>query len=123
MMTKEEVSELFDNIKENAPWDLTQPLLWGYYFTNPTPESLEQAAALLAMQGYRPVELYQPELEDPAAPPVWVLHVEKEEVHGVDSLHARNGELMQFAQENQLASYDGMDVGPAGQDQDVPEFK
>lgn len=123
MMSKEEVGELFDNIKENAPWDLTQPLLWGYYFTNPTPESLEQAAALLALQGYRPVELYQPELEDPAAPPVWVLHVEKEEVHGVDSLHARNGELMQFAQENQLASYDGMDVGPAGQEQDVPEFK
>ncbi|MCX7294860.1 ribonuclease E inhibitor RraB [Janthinobacterium sp.] len=89
-------------------------LLWGYYFTNPTSEPLEQAAALLAIQGYRPVELYQPELDDPAAPPVWVLHVEKAEVHGVDSLHARNGELMAFAQENRLASYDGMDVGPVG---------
>ena len=114
MMTKEDVSELFANIAENAPWNLTQPLLWGYYFTNPTSEPLEQAASLLAIQGYRPVELYQPELDDPAAPPVWVLHVEKAEVHGVDSLHARNGELMAFAQENQLASYDGMDVGPVG---------
>ncbi|WP_312438726.1 ribonuclease E inhibitor RraB [Janthinobacterium sp.] len=115
MMTKEEVAELFDNIAENAPWDLTQPLLWGYYFTNPTPEALEQAAGVLAIDGYRPVELYQPELEDAAAPPVWVLHVEKEEVHNVDSLHARNGELQQFAQEQKLASYDGMDVGPVGE--------
>ena len=122
MMTKEDVSELFANIAENAPWDLSRPLLWGYYFTNPTSAPLEQAAALLALQGYRPVELYQPELDDPAATAVWVLHVEKEEVHDVDSLHARNGELMQFAQEQKLASYDGMDVGPVGQDKNVPQF-
>lgn len=122
MMTKEDVSELFANIAENAPWDLSRPLLWGYYFTNPTSAPLEQAAALLALQGYRPVELYQPELDDPAATAVWVLHVEKEEVHDVDSLHARNGELMQFALEQKLASYDGMDVGPAGQAKDVPQF-
>jgi len=114
MMSKDDVIELFDNIRENAPWDLSKPLLWGYYFTNPTPESLEQAAGLLALQGYRPVELYQPELEDAAAPEVWVLHVEKAEVHDVESLHARNGELLEFAQENKLASYDGMDVGPVG---------
>jgi hypothetical protein len=50
-----------------------------------------------------------------------VLHVEKAEVHSVDSLHARNGELMAFAQENQLASYDGMDVGPVGAP-DVPQL-
>ena len=114
MMTKEDVTELFANIAENAPWDLSRPLLWGSYFTNPTSAPLEQAAALLALQGYRPVELYQPELDDPAATAVWVLHVEQEDVHDVDSLHARNGELMAFAQENQLASYDGMDVGPVG---------
>lgn len=115
MMTKEDVTDLFANIAENAPWDVSKPLLWGYYFTNPTPEVLEQAAAVLAIGGYRPVELYQPELEDAAAPPVWVLHVEKEEVHDVDSLHARNGELQLFAEEHKLASYDGMDVAPAGQ--------
>ena len=68
MMTKEDVTELFANIAENAPWDLSQPLLWGYYFTNPTSEPLEQAATLLALQGYRPVELYQPELDEPPPP-------------------------------------------------------
>jgi hypothetical protein len=38
---------------------------------------------------------------------------EKVEKHTVDTLHARNQEFYKFAEEHQLESYDGMDVGPA----------
>jgi hypothetical protein len=41
------------------------------------------------------------------------LHVEKIEHHSVDSLMAREEQLREFAHNNGLESYDGMDVGAA----------
>jgi hypothetical protein len=41
------------------------------------------------------------------------LHVEKVETHTPASLHARNTELYSLASLLGIASYDGMDVGPA----------
>ena len=65
-------------------------------------------------QGYRFVEIFLSEKEDPDEPDLWWLHVEKIEIHSSDSLHERNQLLYEFADEHGLESYDGMDVGPAG---------
>jgi len=104
--------ELFADMKKNAPWDMNQPLLWGYFFADPDKAKLEAARQPLQARGYQIVGIYdsQPDGEQPA---LWWLHIEKVEKHTVDTLHARNQEFYQFAEEHQLEAYDGMDVGPA----------
>jgi hypothetical protein len=112
MITKEEMVELFDDMKKNAPWDITKPLLWGYFFTDTNKTKLELAQVLLKAKGYQIVGIYdsKPEADTPA---LWWLHIEKVETHTVDTLDARNREFYQFAEDHQLEAYDGMDVGPA----------
>lgn len=111
MITKEQMVELFDDMKQNAPWDLAKPLLWGYFFADADKAKLEQAAKLLKAKGYQVVGIYDSKQES-ETPALWWLHIEKVEKHTVDTLDARNQEFYKFAEEQQLESYDGMDVGP-----------
>jgi hypothetical protein len=112
MITKEEMVALFDDMKQNAPWDISKPLLWGYFFADADKAKLEAAQVLLQAQGYQIVGIYDSKPES-GTPALWWLHIEKVEHHTVDTLHARNQAFYQFADEHQLESYDGMDVGPA----------
>jgi hypothetical protein len=110
-ISRAQLQSMFDSMRRDAPWNVDGPLLWGYFFTNRTPEPLRKAASQLESLGYRVVDIA--ERPDAAAAARWWLHVEKVEVHSVDSLHARNQELYAFASKMKLTSYDGMDVGPA----------
>lgn len=112
MITKEEMVELFADMKQNAPWDISKPLLWGYFFADPVKEKLEGAAPLLEAKGYQVVGIFDSN-PDSDTPALHWLQIEKVEKHTVDTLHARNQEFYKFADEHQLESYDGMDVGPA----------
>ncbi len=107
-----QLQEMFDNISATTDWDMSGDMLWGYFFTDSDKSALERASEKLQKQGYRFVDLIQP--EDEGTPlPYFFLHVEKVETHTVDSLHRRNTELDAFARANGLDTYDGMDVGPA----------
>ena len=110
-ISKAQLQSMFDQMRKDAPWNVDGPLLWGYYFTNRRPEPLREAAFRLEASGYRVVDIS----ERPNAPEAarWWLHVEKVEVHTVESLNSRNQEFYNFARKTKLGSYDGMDVGPA----------
>ena len=112
MISREDMLGLFADMKKNAPWDMNKPLLWGYFFADQNKAKLEAAGKLLQAQGYTQVGIYdsKPEADTPA---LWWLHIEKVELHTVDTLHARNQEFYRFAEAQQLEAYDGMDVGPA----------
>jgi hypothetical protein len=110
-ISKEKLQAMFASMRSSAPWNVDGPLLWGYYFTNSTPEPLKRAAAQLEAMGYRVVDIS--ERQNASSKARWWLHVEKIEVHSVESLDARNHEFYDFAARNKLSSYDGMDVGPA----------
>src|SRR5262245_4438604 len=107
---KWQLQEMFDDIAAKTDWDLDDEMVWGYFFTNSDRIDLELAATKLESEGYRYVDLYQP--EDGEDMPLYILHVERIETHDVDSLYERNTELEAFATENGLDTYDGMDVGP-----------
>lgn len=111
MIPLKQLEEMFANIRANAPWDLDGELLWGYFFTDPSPDKLKDVADYLASDGYRVVDIYQTDDQD-----VYFLHVEKIEHHTVQTLHSRNIELEKVAKRFHLKSYDGMNVGPAGTD-------
>lgn len=111
---KQQLAAMFAQIARETSWDLGKPLLWGYFFLNPERGPLERAIPLLRQKGYRIVGVSLADKRSPLDPDTWRLHVEREEVHTVDSLHRRNDELNRFAAEHGIASYDGMDVGPIG---------
>ncbi|MFC5462647.1 ribonuclease E inhibitor RraB [Massilia niabensis] len=103
---------MFAQIAEQSNWDMSQEMLWGYFFTNAQRQPLELAARELAKSGYRVVNIYLSDKNKPSDPDLWWLHVERIEHHSVDSLHLRNNEHASFATKWGLTSYDGMDVGP-----------
>lgn len=108
MISREQLKEMFDEIARSAGWDMSKPMLWGYFFTHTSREELETAARRLREEGYRVVEIS----EDDDEPLFW-LHVERVEAHTVDSLYERNESFYELAAELGLESYDGMDVGLA----------
>jgi hypothetical protein len=115
---KSQLQGMFDNIAAETKWNLDGDMLWGYFFTDADRTALERASEKLERQGYRYVDIFQP--EDEGRPlPYFFLHVEKVETHSVDSLYNRNTDLEAFAKENGLDTYDGMDVGPVAPPQNA----
>ena len=111
-ITLDQLEAMFDNIAENTDWDLSRELLWGYFFTHREPKALEPIRDELVAEGYRFVKLFLSDEEDQDGPPVWWLHVEKEEIHTPQSLDRRNDTFYRLAARHGVDSYDGMDVGP-----------
>jgi len=120
VITKDLLVEMFDNMAKDTPWDLSRPVLWGYFFTDPSRQALERAAPLLECQGYRIVDIYLSDKDEPSESDLWWLHVEKVEVHTPDTLDQRNQVLHQFAHDEGIDTYDGMDVGPATESTESP---
>jgi len=112
MITREKLVEMFESIGRDTKWDMSKPMLWGYFFTDADRAKLEKAAPLLEKEGYRFVEIFISDKQAPNEPDLWWLHVEKVEVHTPDTLNKRNQGLYRFAADHRLGSYDGMDVGP-----------
>ena len=110
MIDRAQLQQMFDDIARNAGWDMSKPMLWGYFFTHATREPLERAADTLRADGYRVVDLWQGDEEDE---PLFWLHVERVEAHSVESLYERNESFYRLAEDLGLESYDGMDVGLA----------
>ena len=111
MITRDSLQWLFDHTRTAAKWSIDDVCLWGYFFTDHDRNKLAEAAPLLERMGYRVVGFLEPTPDDDDQSLLF-LHVEREELHTVESLHARNQELYRFADEFGLESYDGMDVGP-----------
>ena len=114
-ITLDSLKEMFQNIKKETPWNMSGPMLWGYFFTHHEPNKLEQVAEELKKQGYKYVDIYLSDKDDPKEPDIYWLHVEKIETHSPETLDKRNDELYIFANKYGLDSYDGMDVGPVKQ--------
>lgn len=81
------------------------PLLWVYFFTNDNRFLLEQAIARLEELGYRYVAILHPDEDDNTRE--YTLHVERVEVHSIDSLLTRCGELGELG----IGDFDGFDAG------------
>ncbi|PKL32457.1 MAG: ribonuclease E inhibitor RraB [Spirochaetae bacterium HGW-Spirochaetae-10] len=107
MIERSKLVDMFAGIRQNTQWAIDGPMLWGYFFVDPNRDKLEGLGGLLAEKGYRVVEIRRDDDE-----PIFWLHVEKVEIHDVDSLEKRNNELYDLAERLGIQSYDGMDVGP-----------
>jgi hypothetical protein len=112
VIDREMLKEMFDSIAAKGQWNMSQPMLWGYFFTHGDPKRLQEVVPILQSRDYEFVEIFKTERDDPAKADLWWLHVQRVEVHSVDSLFARNEQLGDFAIKHSLDSYDSMDVRP-----------
>ena len=101
-----QLQAMFDQAARRGS-DLSKPHIWGFYFANPTRAPLDNAAALLSIEGFQLVSL---QLTQPDA---WQLHVERVEAHSADSLHALNLALEDFARKHGIEKLPTMDIGSA----------
>jgi hypothetical protein len=106
-ITLTQLEDMFQRMRANTKWDVNGDLLWGYFFTDPQRDKLRPLADELTKLGYRYVDL------SARNGGTHVLHVERVETHTPRSLHERNMEFYRLAERHGIASYDGMDVGPA----------
>lgn len=113
MIERSTLQEMFDSIRSdpNARWNIDGVCLWGYFFTHGSKGPLLGAIPSLEKLGYRFVGILDPDTND-EEPEIYYLHVEREELHTVDTLLHRNAQLSALAKIWGLDSYDGMDVGP-----------
>ncbi|MFB9153844.1 ribonuclease E inhibitor RraB [Vibrio gallaecicus] len=111
-ITAAQLEEMFENIRHNTNWELSKPMLWGYFFTHNEPTKLDEVSSKLERQGYTIVGIFQADKESQIDEDIFFLHVEKVETHDVSSLDKRNDELYLFASQENIDSYDGMDIGP-----------
>lgn len=111
MIELAQLEEMFAGIAAGPKWDMSKPMLWGYFFTDASRKKLESAVPELAQHGCRFVNIFEPEL-DAGQAPYFFLHVECEEAHSPASLFERNEGFYALAERLGLSSYDGMDVGP-----------
>ncbi len=110
---RSQIENMFADMKAHTKWNVDGNLLWGYFFTGKDKDSLQVAANILIGQGYKFVNIHPLDKDDQPGASLWMLHVERVEHHTPESLFLRNSELYDFASNHGLASYDGMDVGPA----------
>lgn len=110
MIDKESVKAFFDDLP-NCDLDPANELLYGYFFTDTDKTKLLIASKELEKLGYKYVDIFDADVDEDDEP-FYFLHVEKIEIHSVDSLLQRNSELYSFADKFDLDSYDGFDVGP-----------
>ncbi len=111
MIAREQLDEMFEAARD-YPWDINAECIWGYFFTDTNNEKLLAAGRALETHGFRVVGLLEPSPEDDDQETLF-LHVERVEAHSPESLYRLNEILYAFAEQHGLASYDGMDVGPA----------
>jgi Regulator of ribonuclease activity B len=102
-----QIEDMFRNMRAKRKWNVDGPLLWGYYFIDPTSEKLRKLADELEKEGYRVVDIRP--LMDKG---VWQLHIEKVETHSPTTLDKRNQDFYALAEKYSVSTYDGMDVGP-----------
>lgn len=111
-ITVEQLDEMFNDIKEQGQWDLSKPLLWGYFFTDGDPTKLALVIPEIESMGYSIVDIFQAKKEDETEADSFYLHVAKIEIHNSKTLNKINDDFYILAHKNGLDSYDGMDVGP-----------
>lgn len=98
--------DLFEKMKNEAKWDMSHPMLWGYFFIDSDKKKLEKLSESLSKKKFNIVGIAKVEGEN-----IYKLHIEKTTIHTPESLLKQIHDFEKVAKENR-ATFDGWDVGP-----------
>lgn len=100
------INSIFDKMELQGV-DTKKPLLYGFFFYDKDKLKLEKLKDELFKDDYKLVRLEVNEKQ------MFILHVEKVEIHSRTSLFDRENQLKKLCEKFQVTTYDGWDVGNA----------
>lgn len=117
------ITEIFNDAKTEDGWDLSEEMLYSYYFVDADVDKLEKLGLKLEADGYDFVDIFElGDEETEKSTGEYLLHIDKIEVHTPESLAQRNVEFKRLAEEYELKTYDGWEFGEVGEyDEDDEE--
>ena len=111
MIERATIEEFFRAVSESRHVDINKPQLWGFFFLDSDISKLKKLGDYLQEDGYTFVDIFEAESVSESQEIEYYLHVEKEEIHDVDSLIIRSSNLSEIIDKMGVKSYDGFDVG------------
>jgi hypothetical protein len=118
----EGIREIFDEARREDNWNLSEEMLYSYYFVDKSVDKLEKLGLKLEADGYDFVDVF--ELGDEATDEStgeYLLHIDRVETHTPESLAERNVEFQRLADEFEIETYDGWEFGEVGGEEDVED--
>lgn len=124
----EGIKQIFDDAKREDNWDLSEEMLYSFYFVDENVDKLEKLGLKLEEDGYDFVDIFElGDDETDESTGEYLLHIDKVEIHTPESLAQRNVEFAELAEEYELKTYDGWEFGEVGdydeEDEDEEESK
>ena len=111
----EGIKQIFAAAKNEDKWDLTEDMLYSYYFVDKDVDKLEKLGLYLDGQGYDFIDVFELGDEDTGeSTGENLLHIDKVETHTPQSLAERNVEFAKLAEEYEIETYDGWEFGEVG---------
>ncbi len=115
----EGIKEIFADAKTEDGWDLSEEMLYSFYFVDESVDKLEKLGLKLEADGYDFVDVFElGDEETDESTGEYLLHIDKVEVHTPESLAQRNVEFAKLAEEYELKTYDGWEFGEVGEYED-----
>ena len=116
------IGKIFDDARREDNWNLSEEMLFSYYFVDENVDKLEKLGLKLEEDGYDFVDIFElGDEETDESTGEYLLHIDKVEVHTPESLARRNVEFQKLADQYEIKTYDGWEFGEVG-DYDEDEF-
>ena len=115
----EGIKEIFDDAKREDGWNLSEPMLFSYYFVDTDVDKLEKLGLKLEADGYDFIDVFElGDEQTDESTGEYLLHIDKVETHTPASLAERNVEFANLAQQFEIETYDGWEFGEVGDEAD-----
>ena len=118
----EGIREIFETARREDDWNLSEEMLYSYFFVDKSVDKLETLGLDLEKRGFDFIDIFELGDEETSEPTgEFLLHIDKIETHTPESLAERNVEFQQLADEYEIDSYDGWEFGEVGDDDEEEE--
>ena len=119
----EGIKEIFGEAKSEDDWDMSEPMLFSFYFVDKSVDKLEKLGLKLESDGYDFVDVFElGDEQTDESTGEYLLHIDKVETHTPESLAQRNVEFQRLADEFEIETYDGWEFGETGEEMDDEDF-
>jgi len=109
------IRQIFAEAKQQDNWNTDEPMLFSFYFVDEDADKLEKLGIELEEKGYDFIGVFElGDEETDEATGEYLLHIDKDEKHTPESLAERNVEFQKLADEHEIETYDGWEVGEVG---------
>jgi hypothetical protein len=118
----ETIKDIFETAKKEDGWNFAEPMLYSFYFVDKDADKLEKLGDHLESEGYDFIDIFElGDEETGESTGEYLLHVDRVETHTPESLAERNVELQRLADEYEIETFDGWEVGEIGGEDEEEE--